>query len=129
VRVLAIQCDRVERSRQASRRLSLRQVMEASIGTLWRALTCEHARGILAKPSIRVHTSGVRIGSREVFLLEERQQFTPVAKVRGRNLGDLLVAQGFAVVVTRDFPAAHCVRVLLRANTLAARRPFAQQCN
>ena len=84
-------------------------------------------------PRLRTYGSGLRRGDdRDIRRpctdsrlgdspFQERQQFAPIGEIGRRYLWNLLVAQGLAVVVARDFAAAHAVGVLSQSE----RRPCA----
>src|SRR5690606_6383001 len=121
-RVFAVQRHRIEGGGQARGGLADRQVMEAPVGALGRALAREHADRILTAAAVRIHATGVGIVPRQVFLAEEGQQLAP-ALVGGRgDLGNLLVAQRFAIVLDADQLVAYLILVDLVGNRLQPRR-------
>src|SRR5690348_16519282 len=126
-RVFAVQRDRVERGGQARGGAALAEVMEAAVGALGRALAGEHAGGVLAAAAVRVHAAGVGVVAGQVFLAEEHELVAPAVGLRRRHLGDLLVAQRFAVVLHANQLVAHLVFVDVLGHRLAQLRPVAQQ--
>src|SRR5690606_34488728 len=110
-RILAVEGDAVEGGGQARGRLPQAQVVEAAVGALGRALAREHAGGVLAGAAVGVHAAGVGVVAGQVLLAEEGEQFAPAAVPGRGDLGDLLVAEGLAVVLDPDGPAADLVLV------------------
>ena len=126
-RVFAVQGDRIERGGQACGRLADRQVVEAAVGALGRALAGEHADRVLATAAIGIDAAGIGIAARQVLLAQEGEQLAP-GPVAGR--GDLrhrLVAERLAVVLHPDRLAADLVLGDLVGDRLQPHRPFAQQ--
>src|SRR5690606_11880045 len=125
--VFAVQGDGVEGGGQARGRLADRQVVEAAVGALGRAFAGEHADGVFAGAAVGVDAAGVGVAAGQVFLAEEGEQFAPGLVAGGGDLGDLLVAGGFAVVVDADFLAADFVGGGVVGDGLEALRPVAQE--
>src|SRR5690606_1471873 len=101
-RVLAVEGDRVERGGQARGRLPGGEVVEAAVGAFGRALAGEHADRVLAGAAVRVDAAGVGVAAGQVLLAQEGQQLAPAAAGGRGDLGDLLVAERFAVVLHPD---------------------------
>ena len=127
VRILAVQRDRIEGRGEPRGLLPLRQEVESSVRTLRRTLASEHARRVFAQPAVRVNPAGIRIGPRQVLPREEAEQFAPIAVFRWRDLRDLLMTQGLAVIVARDLAATHRVAVLIGLDTGFTFRPLSEQ--
>src|SRR3546814_2080220 len=83
--------------------------MVAAVGALGRACAGEHADRIFAGAAVGVDAAGVGVAAGQVFLAEEGEQLAPGLVGGGGDLGDLLVAEGFAVVVDLDLLAADFV--------------------
>src|SRR3546814_1686607 len=83
--------------------------MEAAVGALGRAFAGEHADRVFAGAAVGVDAAGVGVAAGQVFLAEEGEQLAPGLVGGGGDLGDLLVAEGFAVVVDLDLLAADFV--------------------
>jgi len=103
--------------------------MEAPVGAFGRALAGEHAGRILAGAPVRIHAAGVGIVAGQMLAHQETQQLAPVAITRRCDLRDLLVTQGFAVVLHAHGLAAHEVLVDLAGDRVALRGPVAQQAD
>ena len=119
-RIFAVQRDRIERGRQARGLLAVRQVMEAAVGALGRALAGEHAR----RDPRRCGDTDTRHRCTDMrpagFRLHQEAQQVAPALVRGRcDLRDLLVRQRFDVVVAFDRLAAHFVGEVLVGDRLS----------
>ena len=125
--ILAVQRDRVERGREAHGGLAGREVVEAAVRLLGRALAREHPDRVLARAAIRVDAGRVRVRARQVLGLEEAQLVAPAGEARRRDLGDAQPAQRVAVVVAGDRPAAHVVGVRLRGDPLDPRRELPER--
>src|SRR5690606_13384415 len=124
--VLAVQGDAVERGGQARGGLADREVMEAAVGALGRAFAGEHADRVLAGAAVGVHAAGVGVAARQVLLAQEHQQLAPALVGGGGDLGDLLVAEGFAVVLDADGFVADLVFGDFVGDGLEARGPVAE---
>src|SRR3546814_7791814 len=83
--------------------------MEAAVGARGRAFAGEHADRVFAGAAVGVDAAGVGVAAGQVFLAEEGEQLAPGLVGGGCDLGDLLVAEGFAVVVDLDLLAADFV--------------------
>ena len=86
-RVEAVERDRVEGGRQASRRHVGRQQVEPSVGAEGVALAGEHARRVLALPLEREHAGGEREPPRKVLRAQERDQVTVIGEGRDGHPG------------------------------------------
>src|SRR5690606_35074094 len=108
-RILAVEGDAVEGGGQARGRLAEAEVMEAAVGALGRAFAGEHADGVFAAAAVGVDAAGVGVAAGEVLLAQEGEQLAPALVGGGGDLGDLLVAERFAVVLDADGLAADLV--------------------
>lgn len=126
-RVFAVEGHAVEGGGQARGGLAGAEVVEAAVGALGRAFAGEHADGVFAGAAVGVDAAGVGVAAGQVLLAQEGEQFAPGLVGGGGDLGDLLVAQGFAVVLDFDGLAADVVFGGVVGDGLQARGPFAQQ--
>ena len=124
VRVFAVQRGGVEGRRQARGLVARRQVVKAAIGALRRAFAREHARRILLLAPIGIDAAGVRIGARQVLVLQEAQDLAPAVEPRRGELGNRVVAQRLANSCRpRTSRPRTRVGILGRADALHALRP------
>src|SRR5690606_38488637 len=124
--VFAVEGNAVEGGGQARGGLAEAEVVEATVGALGRAFAGEHADGVFAAAAVGVDAAGVGVAAGQVFLAEEGEQFAPAAVLRGGDPGDLLVAEGFAVVLDADGLAADLVFVDVVGDGFEALGPVAE---
>src|SRR3546814_850264 len=101
--------------------------MVAAVGALGRACAGEHADRIFAGAAVGVDAAGVGVAAGQVFLAEEGEQLAPGLVGGGGDLGDLLVAEGFAVVVDLDLLAAEFVGGVVVGYGFEAGWPVAEE--
>ena len=87
----------------------------------------DDADRVFAGAAVGVDAAGVGIAAGQVFLAEEGEQLAPGLVGGGGDLGDLLVAEGFAVVVDLDLLAADFVGGGVVGDGLEALRPVAEE--
>src|SRR5210317_399990 len=100
--------------------------MEAHVRSLRRAFPGEHPGWILTEAPIWIHAAGVRVATRQIFLVQEVEQLAPIGVIGSRDFRNFLVAKALTVIVARDFPATDSVGKRFCAHAFLACRPLTQ---